>query len=231
MIRLALLAFVAFAEVGCSKSSPSDHCSLSVSPQVLDFGKVRPMDSPIKLDFEIFNHGDKSVTITDILSGCSCTVVDLPHEPIPPKGRAAATLRVNLLGRFGLFENELVIKTVAEPPLRVTVRGNIETDIWANGQSLRCAADPKEQHAFAFLTIYTAKYPDIVFADTLQEEGITLSEISRFTTNGETSIRFSVEVDTKGKAAIARTIHIAPQNPSISPLTIPLYCYRENEEM
>lgn len=226
-----LSALLVCAETGCSRSSISDRHPLSVSPNVLDFGKVRPTDSPVKLTFDLLNHGDENVTVTDILSGCGCTVVDLPKESIPAHGQMSATVHVNVSGRFGVFENDLIIKTESQPDLRVVVRGNIETDIWADSQSLRCTVDPKEQCAATILTVYTAKYPDIVFADISQEDGVALQEISRVTRDGETAIRFSVEVDAKDKAIILRTITLVPRDASIAPLAIPLYCYRADEEI
>ncbi len=227
---IAIFVSLAVTGIGCTEHSISDRHSLFVLPAVLDFGKVRPTDSPVKLTLNIFNHGDQNVTVTEVLSGCGCTVVDIPREPIPAHGQVDVTLRVNVSGRFGHFENELTIKTATEPDVKVAIRGNIETDIWANGQSLRCSVGPKERRAFTMLVVYTAKYPEIAFADAPQEYGVTLKEISRTTNNGETAIRFSVEVDMDGKAVITRTVSVVPRDSSIAPLAIPLYCYREEVE-
>lgn len=224
---ILLLLLLAFVVTGCSKSVDSTTSLLSTSPQVLDFGKVRPTDSPVKLTFDICNNGNKNVVITDILSGCSCTVADIPKEPIPPQGKAAVTVSINVWGRSGIFEDSLTIKTAVESLLRVSIQGTIETDIWTDGQALRCTADPDEQYASTVLIVYTAKYPGIVFSDTLQGKDVTLKEISRVTQNGETAIRFSVEVDIDRNSALMKNIKIVPIDPSIAPLTIPLYCHRE----
>ena len=229
VIVCILLALLAVSGNGCSKPSVPERHSLSVSASVLDFGKVRPTDSPINLTFDILNHGDKSIAITEIPSCCACTVVDIPKEPIPPGGKIEVVLQVNIWGRRGFFENDLTVKTATEPPLRVAIRGNIETDIWTSGQSLRCSFGPEERNASTNLTVFTAKHPDIVFENAPREDGVTLQEISRSTKNGETAIRFFVEVDTEGKDVITRTIHIVPRDSSIAPLAIPLVCYREGE--
>ena len=115
--------------------------------------------------------------------------MDIPREPIPPKGKITVTASVNVWGRSGLFENDLTVKTATES-LCVPIRGTIETDIWTIGQALRCTADPKEQHVSTVLTVYTAKYPDVVFSETLQRNGVTFKEISRITENGETAMVF-----------------------------------------
>ena len=231
VLFLVLLAPLAVSGTGCLKrSSPDPPLLVSITPDVLDFGKVRPTDSPIKLTFDIRNNGRTSVVIADISSGCGCTIVDIPKEPIPANGKVAVTLRVNVSGRPGSFENALIVKTTTGTVLPVTIRGTVETDIWTDGQALRCTVGPKENSVSTVLTIYTAKYPDIVFADAMQEEGITLKEILRNTKDGETTIRFSVEVDVAGAGAIAtRNIVVVPVNDSIAPLKIPLYCYRDGE--
>jgi hypothetical protein len=222
-----LLVPLALIIAGCSKKSDSKLPLLSTSPEVLDFGKVRPTDSPIKLTFDLCNHGGKSVAIADIISCCGCAALDIPKEPIPPNGRVAVTVSVNVWGRFGLFENDLIVKTATEYLLRVPIRGTIETDIWTDGQALRCTFDQEKQSASTVLMVYTTKYPDIVFSDTQQGNGVVLKEISRVTRNGETAIRFSVEVDIDPSSAIMRNIHIIPVDTSIAPLNVPLYCHRE----
>jgi len=231
-ILFVLLASFALAGTGCLRPSPSDRPALSVSPAVLDFGKVRPTDSPVRLAFDICNDGRESIVVTEIVSGCGCTIVDIPKEPIPVGGKVSVTVQVNFLGRFGLFENELIIKTTTEPLVKIAIRGKIETDIWTDGQALRCTVGPIEQYASTVLTIYTTKYPEIVFADTTQEDGVILQEISRTTKDGKTAIRFFIEVKIdRNSASITKNINIVPADTSISPLIIPLYCYREDKQM
>jgi hypothetical protein len=216
-----------FVITGCLKNSDSNPPLLSVLPDVLDFGKVRPTDSPVKLTFDISNNSGKSIAIADIVSCCGCSVIDIPQEPIPPNGKVAANVLVNVLGRSGLFENDLLIKPTVGNPLQVPIRGNVETDIWTNGQALRCTVAPSEQRATTTLIVYTAKYPDIVFVEDQRADDITLTEISRVTQNGETAIRFSVAVDVGDNDLVMRNINVVPADISISPLTIPFYCHRE----
>jgi len=109
----------------------------------------------------------------------------------------------------------------------VPIRGTVETDIWTIGQALRCTIGTMEQRASAILTVYTAKYPDIVFVDGQQGDGVTLTELSRVTQSGETAIRFSVDVDVEPNSFVMRTIKVVPADPSIAPLMIPFYCHRE----
>ena len=224
---LLFLVPLVLVETGCSKSSYSDLPLISAAPDVLDFGKARLTDSPIKLTFDIGNNSNKNVVIADIVSGCGCTVIDIPKEPIPPKRKVTVTVSINLRGRSGLFENDLVVKTATEHALRVPIRGTIETDIWTDGQALRCTIGSTEQRASAILTVYIAQYPDIVFTEDQQVDGVTLTELSRVTQSGETAIRFSVDIDVEFNSFVMRTIKVVPVAPSIAPLNIPLYCHRE----
>jgi len=225
---LFLVIPLVFVATGCSEKSVPVQRSISVSPEILDFGKVRPTDSPIRLTFELRNDGDQSVVIDNILVGCACAFVDLPQEPIPPGGKVAVAVSVNIWGRAGLFEDDLIVRPAVGDPLRVPVRGSIETDIWTVGQALRSTIGQTEQRTSAILTVFTVKYPDIVFADGQQENGVTLTEISRVTQNGETAIRFSVEIDIDcNSAVVMRSINLIPADPSIAPLMIPFYGHRE----
>jgi hypothetical protein len=227
VLFLPLLVPLIFIVAGCSKNSEPNQPLLSATPDVLDFGKVRPTDSPIKLTLDVCNNSDKDIVVTDILSCCGCTVIDVPTEPILPHEKVTVTVSVNVWGRSGLFENDLIVKTVPEFSLRVPIRGTIETDIWTDGQALRCTIAPKEQRTSTILTVYTAKYPDIVFVEGQEVDGVTLTELSRVAQSGETAIRFSIDVDVEPNSIVMRTIKIVPADSSIAPLTIPFYCHRE----
>ena len=162
-IAVLFLPILVFAIMGCSKKSASMNSSVFAEPAVLDFGSVRPTDSPVKVSFSICNNSDKCIHITNVLSGCGCTVIDIPSEPIPPGGRVTLETRINLWGHFGVFENDLVVKTTTETDVRIQIRGNIETDIWPSETSIRCTVVPKERYATTFLTLYNVKYPNIVW--------------------------------------------------------------------
>jgi len=54
-------------------------------PEVIDIGQVRVKDSPVNTSFTIANRSTITVEIDEILSGCGCTVIDLPSKTIRPK--------------------------------------------------------------------------------------------------------------------------------------------------
>lgn len=233
---MLLLPLLLLAEMGCTKdpASASMDSPVFASPSVLDFGKVRPTDPPVEVSFDLCNHGNEDVSVTDVLSGCGCTVVDIPKESISSGGKAAITARVNVHGRSGIFENMLLVKTTMgtskEQNLFVQIHGHVEADIWANEQSIRCTLAPKAQQVSTVLLLHTVKYPNVTFsADIPQEEGITVDEISREIKDGETVIKFLVTLDAgeNKDEMITKTLSIVPKEDSIAGLTIPLYCYRE----
>ena len=224
---LFLLTPLVFIGTGCCEDSESNQQLIFISPEVLDFGKVRPTDSPVRLDFDIANNSNSNVVITDIISGCGCAAIDIPKEPIPSHGKVTVVLSLNVWGRSGLFEDNVTVKTSTEHSLRIPIRGTIDTDIWTNGQALRTTIGAEEQRASVILTVYTVRYPDIVFAAGQQAHGVTLTEISRVSQSGETAIRFSVDVDVESNSVVMRTINVVPADPSIAPLRIPFYCHRE----
>jgi len=87
ILFLLLSVPLVFIAIGCTKNGEPDTPSIFTIPEVLDFGKVRPTDSPVKLTFDICNNGSKRVVITDVIASCGCAAIDIPKEAIPPRGR------------------------------------------------------------------------------------------------------------------------------------------------
>ncbi|GHT25479.1 hypothetical protein FACS18942_00470 [Planctomycetales bacterium] len=68
LLPLFLFSFMC----GCNSPTITSD-SITVSPSVLDFGKVRATDPPVQTQFTLCNNGTKPVTILEITSGCGCT--------------------------------------------------------------------------------------------------------------------------------------------------------------
>ena len=136
-----------FIVAGCSKPSAND--TVRVNPEVLDFGEVRVYDSPVHLSFDIENRGSIPLVIEEISSGCGCTVVDVPSEPILAQKSATASVKVNLFGRSGDFVNKIRIATSRES-LFVDIRGKIISDFWYNrsGDSVLYRIERNESQFF-----------------------------------------------------------------------------------
>jgi hypothetical protein len=100
-----------------------------VIPSVLDFGRVRVADSPLSLSFDIENTSNEPLKILDIISGCGCTVIDIPQEPIATNEKKSIAVKVNLYGRSGEFTNMVHIKTEGNDDLFVDINGTIPSVI------------------------------------------------------------------------------------------------------
>lgn len=71
--------------IGCSSETeptPKEkpEASFRIVPPSHDFGRVRESEGSVSLEFVIENLGAKPLNISDVISGCGCTVVDLPTK-------------------------------------------------------------------------------------------------------------------------------------------------------
>jgi hypothetical protein len=196
---------------------------------MIDLGKVRVTDSPVQMNFSLRNKSTNPVTILDITSGCGCTVIEPPQKILQAGTEISIPVKVNLAGRYGNFENTIQIKTDAlTEPLKLDVIGKIVSDIWLSSQSLRCTA-LSGQPATTTLELHTIDYPDVIFDFSNIEDGIAIKEISRTTDYGETLIKFNVTIEIGENDVVTRTLTFVPIDPNIDTISIPIYCYREDD--
>ena|GEM_PF-2535338 len=221
---------------GCTGEKISDIHNVSdirnviVTPSTLNFGQVRVVDSPLSLSFDIENTSDKPLSILDITSGCGCTVIDIPQEPILPKERKSFAVKVDLYGRSGEFLNIVRIETASHDSLFVDIRGTIVTDIWFSGQSIRCTAEPGQSEAKTVFSLFTQDYPDVQFDWSDLPPEIEIQEISRSVSDGICNIQFALSVSVRDKNSLSHQLMIVPKEESIAPLIVPIYCYRNEKD-
>jgi len=175
---------------GCCANHVEDADTIIISPAVLDFGRVRPTDSPVLLSFDIENRGQRPLEISDILSGCGCTVVDFPQEPILQHQKKSVAVKVNLYGRSGDFANKLRILAKGYADNIVEINGTVITDVWYNGQSIKCSAERGEAEATTVFTLSTRDFPGIEFDWNEQSSGMSVREIARKNEDGLWNINF-----------------------------------------
>lgn len=202
-----------------------------VTPSVLDFGHVRPVDSPVLLHFDINNRSSKQVVISDIVTGCGCTTVDFPKDPISPQKGTRASVKVNLLGRMGEFKSSILVKTNVGETASLEMRGVIETDIWYNGQAIRATATKDQRVVTANLVLYTVKYPEIEFDETGFNDTVSAKIVSRENNrDGETKIVLAVDINIGENDMVSSNLELTPTDKNIAPLVIPVYCERNYDE-
>ncbi len=218
---------------GCSYTEGTNNINetkIKVTPSNLDFGYARPTDSPVLLPFEITNDSQENLVISSITSGCGCTVVEIPQEPILPGKTARAVVKINLFGKMGDFKNLVVIKTESHGIFSLNVRGVIETDIWSNESSIRCTATRGQKSIPFALTIHTKKYPDLDFDWMKLLPEITAKIVSRENRNdGEVAISLTGEVHIGEKENLVTSLNLKPTDDAIAPLEISIYCSREED--
>jgi uncharacterized membrane protein YidH (DUF202 family) len=108
LVIILTISFVLLT--GCSYTN-SD--SVVLVPENLDFGKLRPTDSPVNVEITLKNNQSTPCNILQVLPDCGCTILDIPSQPIPPKTEKKIPIKVNLYGHIGNFESRVCIKTSA----------------------------------------------------------------------------------------------------------------------
>ena len=215
---------------GCTEKESGVVGNVVVVPSVLDFGRVRMADSPLSLSFEIENTGEEPIKILDITSGCGCTAIDIPKEPILPKEKKSLAVKVNLYGRSGDFTNMVRIETAGHGNLFIDIRGTIVTDIWFSGQSVRCTAESGKTETKTTFSLFTQDYPDVQFDWSDLPPDMEIQEISRSISDGICEIRFALSVSIGDKYALSHRLTVVPKEQSIAPLILPIYCYRNETD-
>jgi len=128
-------------------------------PGVLDFGRVRADDPALVRRVRISNRGDDPLQLFGVESGCGCAEARLEHDIVPVGAATELTVRLNLLGRRGHYQRDVVLQTndPRRPTLRIPVTAEIVSpwDLTPTGiafgdlsahqsvtQSLRLVFDP-----------------------------------------------------------------------------------------
>ena len=215
---------------GCSESVLQSN-ALVVSPLVIDFGKVRPTDSPIRTAFSLRNNGDHAVTIVGISTGCSCTAVDLSGKTVAPHTEISIPVTINVHGRSGEFNDTVLIKTdPSTDPILLSIKGIVETDVWHSGQAIRCTV-AADNRATAFFELHTIKYPNLQFDLSPIGEEMIVQELSRLSENGRTTIKFSLSFNVGEDDTSVYSLDITPKNENIDPITLPVQVFREKTNL
>ena len=147
--------------LGCAKSE-LDVQGVIVS-DVLDIGHVRASDSPVKTSFSIANHSAVAVEIVEILSGCGCTAISLPQSAIRPGETVEVPVKIDLFGRKGDFNTDLLVRSASGESWHIRVNGKVIEDIWYAGQSMRLYIDPNQESTSMEFSISTIDYPNVQF--------------------------------------------------------------------
>ena len=101
---------------------------ITTSNEVIDCGQVI-YNQPVKATFHLRNKGNESLVIQDVETGCGCTQVDYPKQPVAggKEFTLNATYDARQLGHF--VKQFLVYSNGSKEPLMLTLRGVVVTEI------------------------------------------------------------------------------------------------------
>jgi LEA14-like dessication related protein len=217
---------------GCKKTNSLNNTqaqvsTVIVSPVVLDFGKARHSDSPLFFTFHVENHDHQKITISEIIATCDCTVADISEKSIVPGGTGIIHVKVDISERSGNFFNIIRLIIKDQPEKIIDIRGTVITDIWFNEPSIRVMIEKGEKTTSTIFSLHTVDYPDVEFDWTGLENGLTITELSRQTYEGETVIQFLLTADIEEKDKVSYNLKIVPKIATANPFLVPVYCYRK----
>jgi LEA14-like dessication related protein len=229
--RIGIVPFILILLfIGCRQTHVQLQREISIDPVVIDLGQKRQADSPVHCEFKLQNNTALPITIVDIRADCGCTAINVPKEPIAPNTTVVVPVKLNLFGRLGDFTNQVIVKTDVGKILGAAIKGKIVKDLWTVEPSLRCTFE-NDQFAKGFLEIHTVDYSDIHFDLNDIDKNITVSEISRHTQDGETTLKFEVVVNAKELIDSNVILTLKPTDDKIASLTIPVYCFRDEKSI
>ena len=107
LISLVLSSMMLF--IGCDGSSVGP--ILELEADEYNFGVVKT-DGITEATFKIYNRGDKTLKLHEVVSSCTCTTAELLDTSIPPGGEGLMIIRINPNKMSGVGTRiPLVIKT------------------------------------------------------------------------------------------------------------------------
>jgi len=172
--------------LGCAENNVRNIVDLVV-PDAIDIGQVRGQDSPVRISFSMTNRSSVPVEIDKIQSGCGCTVIDLPQKIIRPSETIEVPVKIDLFGRKGDFNTDLLVRSTLGESWRIRINGKVMEDIWYVGQSIRFYINQDQKVVSKDFIISTVDYPGIRFEFGTSDPDICLSELSRSSQGGETN--------------------------------------------
>jgi len=224
MIPRLLFLLLLLVVFGCAKNDVGNVIETGVIvSDVINIGQVRTKDSPAKTSFTIDNRSSIPLEIDAVLSGCGCTVIDLPQNTIQPGETVEVPVKVDLFGRKGDFNTDLLVRSKSGETWNIRITGKVIEDIWYAGQSIRFHIDLDQEVVTKDFSISTVDYPNVQFESELDDPDLRLSELSRSTQEGETRILFQLTLNNVNGFRTSSRIELIPTNVDLPKLIIPVF--------
>ncbi len=119
-----------FASGLTSGQTPAPQPRLICDEPLFDFG-VRPNSVEVEHDFIIRNAGDVPLVVSQVRSGCGCTLAHLSQSTIAPGSNAVLSTRLTLRGIVGPKRTSLYLHTndPEKPVFQCLLAGSAITDL------------------------------------------------------------------------------------------------------
>lgn len=201
---------------------------LKIEPQRIDFGRVRETDAPLKLGVTLSNLSKNPIRISDINSGCGCTVVASDVAEIGPNGKLFMPISVKTRGRLGEFSNVVSFSDSSTGDVhKVHVHGQVVRDIWSNDQVVQSVLEEDDEMVEGFFEVSTLDFPGVQFDFANLNDSISIKEVSRQKLNEETQIRFGYMAKVPvGRYSTEFNVVLEPVDNKINSLPIRIVCIR-----
>jgi hypothetical protein len=112
-----------------NKSDESGSAKFAFSEEIHNFGSLMAGEV-VSFTFVFKNEGTKTLTITDIDSGCGCTKVNIPNKSIAPGQEAYLEVIYDSAGENGRQLKTITIFSNAETPKKqLFIKANITNEI------------------------------------------------------------------------------------------------------
>jgi len=115
--------------VPSGKSDESGDAKFVFSEEIHNFGSLKAGEI-VSFTFIFRNEGTKTLTITDINSGCGCTEVIIPNKSIEPGQEGRIEVIYNSAGEVGKQLKSITITTNAEQAKKqLFIRANVTNEV------------------------------------------------------------------------------------------------------
>lgn len=117
VLLFATLATPAVAQKMKIGDPTKNNGKVEFEPMQIETGEI-PFGVPIERAYSVKNVSDEDLIILDVKSGCHCTVVDWPKEPLKPGQSASIKITYDAL-KEGQFYKIVSVNTNFDPEVGV----------------------------------------------------------------------------------------------------------------
>jgi hypothetical protein len=138
---------------------------------LIDRGDMEKPDGAMQFKFPLRNLGTGRLKVVGVRTDCSCTVAEVPRDPVEPGEKGEITIKYEPQGQRGYFEHLAFVETddPAVPVVRLTLAGRIVQDVFVSPRVLDFGEVVAGRNGFAHVLISFVEEKPVTF------QGVTCS--------------------------------------------------------